>query len=95
MKLFFVCYGLIVISVAALIFYLSKNEETKPKAKTVMTIVYILSLIALFLGMAVMEGRYKVPMLYSSVITFLALGVIYAADRLGGKLSKKDDNNDN
>ena len=41
--------------------------------------------------MSVMEGRFKIPMLHSSVIALLSLAVIYAADSSGSKINKKDD----
>ena len=91
MKLFFVIYAVIVLSVAALTFFLSYNSEKAPAYNTALTVTYILALLGLIAAMSVMEGRFKIPMLHSSVIALLSLAVIYAADSSGSKINKKDD----
>ena len=91
MKLFFCVYALCTVSVAALIYFLSLNETKIPRAKTGLTITYILSLIGIFLSMAVMEGHFKISMLVSSVIAALTLGALYLADTVAGNIRKRNE----
>ena len=85
--MFLAVYIVIAALVFALVFILSKNEGKAPYIKTVLTAVCITALIGVILAMAVLEGRYQMSRLYSSLIAAAVVGGMYIADRLGAKLN--------
>ena len=72
------------------VFLLSKNEGKAPYIKTVLTAVCVVTLVGIVLGMAVLEGRYEMSRLSSSIIAAAAVGGIYIADRLGARFNNNN-----
>ena len=70
-----------------LVFMLSKNEDKAPYIKTALTVICILAILGVIICMAVLEGRYQMSRLYSSLIAAAAVGGIYISDRLGAKIN--------
>lgn len=92
MQTFFVIYSLVAVSVIISIFFLSANEHKKPIYKTIITIIYILSLIGTFFSMGIIEGKYGISQLISSCIAAVVIGLMYLSDNLGAKMREKDEN---
>ena len=87
MKLFLAIYIIIAAAVVLCVFFLSKNEGKSSYIKTALTVVCILALLGVLIAMAVLEGKYQMQRLYSTLIAAAIVGCIYIADRLGAKFN--------
>ena len=90
MKTFLTFYLVTAFLVICSVFLLSKHEGEKPYIKTVLTVVCIVAILAVIFAMTVLEGKYHMSRLYSSIIAAAAVGAIYGADRLGARLNQNN-----
>ncbi len=91
MKTFLAIYIAVFALVFLSVFLLSKNEGKAPYIKSVLTAVCVIALVGVVFGMTVLEGRYEMSRLYSSLIAAAAVGGIYIADRLGASFNKNSE----
>ena len=94
MSLFLLCYIIIAVAVIVSVFLLSYNEKKNNSNKIALTVIYILSIIGVFVSMAIFEGRYSYSRLSSSVLAAAVIGAMYIADTIGGKLADKKEGTD-
>ncbi len=85
MSVFLISYIGAAVLVMLLVFGLSYRESPQNKCKTVLLIVYILSILGVLSATGVLEARFQWNRLYSTLLAAAVLGGIYLADRLGAK----------
>lgn len=91
MNIFLIIYTAIIIIFSVLELLLSKSIEKNPICKTISMINVILCIAFIVVSMGILEKRFNLGMLKSSVIGAISLFLIYLADTLGTKISKKED----
>lgn len=89
MPLFLACYIAISVAVVITVFFLSYNEKKSSKIKTVLTVIYILTIVGIVFAMGCLEARYGFSKLVSSCIAAAVIGSMYLADTLGTKFANK------
>lgn len=88
MRIFLAAYTVVIIIFTVLELLLSKSIEKKPIYKTLSMINVILCIAFIVISMGVLEKRFDIGMLKSSVIGAASLALIYLADTLGTRLNK-------
>ena len=89
MTRFFCIYiGAAVIAVV-LAFTLSYRETPQNKCKPLLLALYIVTILGALFATGVLEAKYEMHRLYSTLIAAAIFGALYGADVLGGKLRKK------
>lgn len=86
----FLCFyiGAAVMAVV-LAFALSYRETPHNKCKALLLALYIVTIIGALFATGVLEAKYEMHRLYSTLIAAAVFGALYGADALGGKLRKK------
>ena len=72
-----------------LAFALSYRETPQNKCKALLLALYIVTIIGALFATGVLEAKYEMHRLYSTLIAAAVFGALYGADALGGKLRKK------
>lgn len=77
--------GLSVLSVL-LTFVLSCFESAKKQCKTILLILFIVTLVGVLFATGVLEAKYGWNRLYSTLIAAAVMGGLYLADALGKRV---------
>ena len=86
----FFCIYLGVSLIAVLLaFVLSYRETPQNKCKAFLLALYIVTIVGVLFATGVLEAKYEMHRLYSTLIAAAVFGALYGADALGGKLRKK------
>lgn len=72
-----------------LAFALSYRESPQNKCKALLLALYIVTIIGVLFATGVLEAKYEMHRLYSTLIAAAMLGALYGADALGAKLRKQ------
>ncbi len=80
--------GLSVLSVL-LTFVLSYFESAKKQCKTVLLILFVVTLLGVLFATGALEAKYGWNRLYSTLIAAAVLGGLYLADTLGKRVQKQ------
>ena len=80
--------GAAVIAVV-LAFALSYRETPQNKCKALLLALYIVTILGALFATGVLEAKYEMHRLYTTLIAAAIFGALYGADVLGGKLRKK------
>lgn len=83
MTAFLIGYIGAAVLVMLLVFGLSYRERPQNKCKTILLIVYVLSIFGILFATGVLEARFQWNRLYSTLLAAGLLGGIYLADALG------------
>lgn len=70
-------------------FALSYRETPQNKCKALLLALYILVIFGVLFATGVLEAKYGMQRLYSTLIAAAVFGLLYGADVLGGKMKKK------
>lgn len=90
MTLFLSIYFSAAVVVIAAVFMLSLFEEKHRACRGILLAVYIVTILGVLFATGCLEVQYGWNRLYSTVVAAVILVCVYLADRLGGKLRKKD-----
>lgn len=69
-------------------FTLSYRETPQNKCKALLLALYILVIFGVLFATGVLEAKYGMQRLYSTLIAAAVLGALYLADTFGGKMKK-------
>lgn len=69
-------------------FALSYRETPQNKCKALLLALYILVIFGVLFATGVLEAKYGMQRLYSTLIAAAVLGALYLADTFGGKMKK-------
>lgn len=90
MREFIIVYAVAAFAMAGLMAVFAYFQKEKRIFHTLVSIVYVLTLAGILFGMSVLEGKYGMKMLYSSVLAALALALVCLGEYTGNRLAKKN-----
>jgi|GEM_PF-2175280 len=94
MKTFLIVYAIIVFAASALNAVCAYYQQRVRACRVAVSVIYVLTLVGILFGMSVLEGKYEMKMLYSSIIAALALAMVCLGEFLGKRLAGKNGKED-
>lgn len=86
----FLCMYIGAAAIAVLLaFALSYRETPQNKCKSLLLALYIVTILGVLFATGILEAKYEMHRLYSTLIAAAVLGLLYGADTLGGKVRKQ------
>ncbi len=94
MREFIIVYAVVAFAAAALMAAFAYRQHRKRIFHTLVSVVYALTLFGILFGMSVLEGKYVLSMLRSSILAALARALVCLCEYAGNRLAKRNGTED-
>lgn len=88
MRIFIIVYACLAFTAAFLNAVCSYFAVRLRFCRIAVSVIYVLTLIGILFGMSVLEGKYGMKMLHSTVLAALALALVCLGEYAGKRISK-------
>ena len=92
MNKFLTVYACVTFALAVIMTVLAYYQKRSRVCRTLVSIIYVLTLVGILFGMSALEGRYSMNMLTSSVIAALSLALVCLGEYTGNRIAGKNSN---